>query len=84
MKAVIIEDEPRAASRLQKMLNEVEPELEVVATLETVAESISFFETKPSIDIVFSDIQLADDVSFKIYSQVNVDVPIVFTTASEA
>jgi DNA-binding LytR/AlgR family response regulator len=84
VKALIIEDEPRAASRLQKLLHEVEPDLEVVATLETVVDSISFLASKPEIDLIFSDIQLADDVSFKIYSQVSVDVPIIFTTAYDA
>ncbi len=81
LRAVIIEDEPRAARRLQKLLQEVEPEMEVLALLESVEESVDYFSHKPELDLIFSDIQLADDVSFTIFKQVDTKAPVIFTTA---
>lgn len=84
LRTVIIEDEPRAARRLKKLLLEVEPEIEVLAVLESVEEAISYFSNSPELDLIFSDIQLADDVSFSIFKQVDTHAPVIFTTAYDA
>ncbi len=81
MKIVIIEDEPRAATRLEKLILACQPSSEIVKTLESVKESLAFFATNPQVDLVFSDIQLADSLSFDIYAQTEVNAPIIFTTA---
>ena len=81
MNIIIIEDETRAANRLERMLLEVVPNITIVAKIETVEESISFLETQPTLDIIFSDIQLADGLCFDIYEKVKVNCPIIFTTA---
>ena len=81
MKVLIIEDEPRSAVRLQKMVLESDPSIEVVAVLESVADSIDFLSGNPEISLIFSDIHLSDSLSFDIYKRVKVDVPIIFTTA---
>jgi DNA-binding LytR/AlgR family response regulator len=84
LKAVIIEDEPRAARRLDKLLQEVEPGIEVLAVLESVEEGVAYFAKNPTLDIIFSDIQLADDLSFSIFKQINHPAPVIFTTAYDA
>jgi two-component system response regulator LytT len=84
LNAVIIEDEPRAARRLQKLIAEVAPEVQVHAMLESVEESIRYFSGKPDLDLIFSDIQLADDLSFSIFKQVGHVAPVIFTTAYDA
>ena len=84
MRVVIIEDEIRAANRLEKLVLICEPEALVLAKLESVAESVAFFETEKEIDLIFSDIQLADDLSFEIFKQVRISAPIIFTTAYDA
>jgi hypothetical protein len=76
LNAVIIEDEPRAARRLQKLIAEVAPEVQVHAMLESVEESIRYFSGKPDLDLIFSDIQLADDLSFSIFKQVGHVAPV--------
>jgi DNA-binding LytR/AlgR family response regulator len=81
MKVLIIEDEARAANRLLKLLEKIAPEAEVVNILESVRDSVLFLQSRPSLDIIFSDIQLADGLSFEIYKQVEVQCPIIFTTA---
>lgn len=81
MKALIIEDEAPAARRLIKMINDINDEIEIVGTIESVVEAVNWFEDNDMPDVIFSDIQLADGKSFEIYQQIEVDCPIIFTTA---
>jgi two-component system, LytTR family, response regulator LytT len=81
MKIVIIEDESAASSQLKFLLNQLRINYEVLAVIETVKEGIKWFTTNESPDLIFSDIQLADGISFEIYEQVSINVPIIFTTA---
>ena len=81
MKAIIIEDENVAAQSLQALIHEIDPDMEVIATLETIEESVEWFDEHPMPDLVFMDIHLADGSSFAIFEKVDVTCPIVFTTA---
>lgn len=81
MRVVIIEDETAAAFNLKAMLQELLPDCQVVAELESIAESVEYFRGDISADMVFMDIHLADGESFRIFDSVQVDIPIIFTTA---
>lgn len=81
MKALIIEDETAAAVNLKAILREVAPDVEVLATLETVADSVEWLRGGEQPDLLFVDIHLADGESFGIFDRVEVSVPVVFTTA---
>ncbi len=81
MKALIIEDETAAALNLQAILKAVAPAIEVVATLESVVESVDWLRNHPQPDLLFADIHLADGDSFRIFREVEVTAPVVFTTA---
>ncbi|MBK9290435.1 MAG: response regulator transcription factor [Bacteroidetes bacterium] len=81
MKVVIIEDEAFAALRLKNMINEFNPEIRVVAELESVSDSVKWFRNNPEPDLIFLDIHLEDDLSFAIFEQVDISCPIIFTTA---
>ena len=48
---------------------------------DTVRDAITYLEREPALDLIFSDVQLADGISFEIFSKVRVDCPIIFTTA---
>ena len=50
-------------------------------TIDTVVDSVEFFRSTPAIDLVFMDIHLADGASFRIFDNVTVETPIIFTTA---
>ena len=80
-RVVIVEDETAAAVNLRSMLQNINPDVEIVAVLESVEESVEFFAEKHEIDVVFMDIHLADGDSFRIFKSVDIDVPIIFTTA---
>ena len=81
MKAVIIEDESVAAQALQSLIQDIDPEMEVGAVLQTIEESVEWFEENPMPDLVFMDIHLADGSSFAIFDKVEITCPIIFTTA---
>ena len=81
MKAVIVEDETAAATNLRALLAQAFPDMEIIAMLESVAESVEWFRGNRAPDIVFMDIHLADGDAFRIFDRVDVKCPIVFTTA---
>lgn len=81
MKAIIIEDENAAAQSLQTLVQEIAPDIEVVATLETIEDSVEWFDENPMPNLVFMDIHLADGSSFAIFEKVEITCPIIFTTA---
>lgn len=81
MKVIIIEDEVLAARRLKQMINEYDNTIEIVAELESVEESIQWFQKNAEPDLIFLDIHLEDDLSFAIFEKVNINAPVIFTTA---
>lgn len=81
MKVIILEDENRAANHLERLLSKVAPDIMVIAKLESVRDGVKYLQNNPEPDLIFSDIQLADGLSFEIYNQVAVLCPIIFTTA---
>ena len=81
MKSLLIEDETAAARNLAAVLREVAPGVQIVATLESVAESIEWLRSNPQPDLLFMDIHLADGDSFRIFGAVEVTAPVIFTTA---
>lgn len=81
MKILIIEDESINASRLKRLLEELEPEFVVLDILETVEDSIQWLQTYEMPDLITMDIRLADGISFSIFDAVKITCPIIFTTA---
>jgi len=81
MKVIIIEDETPAANRLERMLKEIQPGIEVLKRMDSVEESVDCFKNPVDVDLIFMDIQLADGLSFEIFNHVKVPAPVVFTTA---
>lgn len=83
MKAVIIEDEKRAATHLKNLLGEVAADIQIIAQLQSVNQSVRWFRENPLPDLVFLDIHLADGSSFEIFKETEIKCPIIFTTAYE-
>jgi DNA-binding LytR/AlgR family response regulator len=78
---LIIEDEPEAADRLRTLVTELLPVATVMASLDSVVTAVRWLKSNPPPDLVFMDIQLADALSFEIFTQVDVTAPVIFTTA---
>lgn len=81
MKVVIIEDEHYTALDLENCIRELRPNFQVVKKLETVKDALSYFEKNSDYNLVFSDIQLGDGLSFEIYRTIQLSAPVIFCTA---
>ncbi len=81
MKIVIVEDELAASENLVYMLNRINPDIEVLAVLDSVRTSVEYFAVPTDAELVFMDIHLADGLSFEIFDQVQITKPVIFTTA---
>jgi DNA-binding LytR/AlgR family response regulator len=80
MKALIIEDEIPASKHLRRILNET-GDIEVIGIIESISETVEWFESNHSPDLVFMDIHLADGIAFEIFNRVKIGCPVIFTTA---
>ena len=81
MTALLIEDEYPAAERLEKLLHKLDPRVEIAGVLDSVEAGKRWFAGHPSVDLIFSDIQLSDGLSFQIFEAFPAHSPIVFTTS---
>jgi DNA-binding LytR/AlgR family response regulator len=81
VKVVIIEDEKLSAEHLTMLLKKIDPAIEVVKYMDTVKTAIQAFQEGLNADLIFIDIHLADGNSFEIFTAIQIDIPIIFTTA---
>lgn len=81
MKVLIVEDEAMAARRLNNLLEQLEPGIEVLAKLDSVKRVVKWLKENDTPDLIFFDIQLADGISFEVFEKTEVKSPVIFTTA---
>ena len=78
MKVLIIEDEEAAARRLHKLIQEVDPSMEIVAELDSIEATLTWLNNHSLPDLIFLDIHLADGSSFEIFNHVKIENVYVF------
>jgi DNA-binding LytR/AlgR family response regulator len=81
MKILIIEDEQLGADRLKAILQETEPETEILDVLQSISSSVSWLKANPAPDLILMDIELADGQCFEIFKQTELKTPVIFTTS---
>lgn len=81
MKVLIIEDEQPAVRKLVRLLEEVDPAAVIVDVLSSVEQAVNWFSVNLPPDLVFMDIQLEDGISFEIFDLLEINIPVIFTTA---
>ncbi|HTJ11396.1 MAG TPA: LytTR family DNA-binding domain-containing protein [Dinghuibacter sp.] len=84
MKIIIIEDEPLSAEDLAETLVEADKTVVVTKILHSVEEAVNWWRTDVDADLIFSDIQLGDGLSFDIFKRIRQNQPVVFCTAFDA
>jgi DNA-binding LytR/AlgR family response regulator len=80
LNAVIIEDERPALESLLNTLSAVTDDVRIIARLGSVKESIEYLSQPNSVDLIFSDVQLSDGLSFEIFNKTNIRIPVIFIT----
>ena len=81
MKVLIVEDETVAYENLAQMIRSCDPDIEIVANTEGVEQTVRWLQSNVHPDLIFMDIHLSDGSAFNIFELMEVDVPIIFTTA---
>jgi len=81
MKILIVEDESATARRLQKLLLEIDADIQVLAILESIAQTVNWLGSNAEPDLIFMDINLSDGLSFGIFDEIELNCPVIFTTA---
>jgi DNA-binding LytR/AlgR family response regulator len=79
MMTIIIEDEKPAARLLQRKLEKLNIQVDVM--LHSVEEAIDWFSNNEHPELIFLDIQLSDGLSFEIFDKVQIKSAVIFTTA---
>lgn len=80
MKALIVEDEFIAAERLKKLIKACNPEIEILEVLDSVIKTANYLDNHQP-DLIFLDVQLSDGICFELFEKIEIDTPIIFTTA---
>lgn len=81
MNILVVENEHPAADKIIRLLKKVDKSIVVMDVIETVEEAINRLQERPQPDLILMDIQLDDGLCFEIFDTVNVDIPVIFTTA---
>ncbi|MDW3196844.1 MAG: LytTR family DNA-binding domain-containing protein [Cytophagales bacterium] len=82
MNVLIIEDEIPAAEKIERYLLKYDSNIKILGKLQSVEESVAWLqENDQSLDLIFSDIQLTDGLSFEIFQKHPVNIPVIFATA---
>lgn len=81
MRILIVEDETAAYENLTEILARLDPEIEIAGNTESVRQTVNWLQTNQNPDLIFMDIHLSDGSAFSIFDKVNLEVPIIFTTA---
>lgn len=81
MKILIVEDETAAYENLVDILAEIDPGIQIAGYAEGVRQTISWLNTNPAPDLILMDIHLSDGSAFTIFENIEIETPVIFTTA---
>lgn len=81
LKYAVIEDEEYVRERLIHTVQKLRPEMQLAFQSGSVSETIEYLSTLLDLAVIFMDIELSDGNCFEIFDRVNVNIPIIFTTA---
>jgi DNA-binding LytR/AlgR family response regulator len=81
MNILVVENEMPAAEKIVRILKKIDKSITVIGVIETVEETINRLQERPTPDLILMDIQLDDGLCFEVFETINVDTPVIFTTA---
>lgn len=84
MNILIIEDEAKTARELKNMIQRLNDKLMINGMVPSVKTAIEWLRSNPSPQLILSDIQLADGLSFEIFQSVQISCPVIFCTAFDS
>lgn len=79
-KYLLVEDERFAYEEIKRMMQRLRPDYQLMGWAESIEQTVLLLK-QISIDLMIVDIRLSDGLSFEIFEQCPIDIPIIFTTA---
>jgi DNA-binding LytR/AlgR family response regulator len=81
MRILIVEDETAAYENLVHILKEIDPAILISGYTESISQTIQWLKKNEPPDLILMDIHLSDGSAFTIFDRINVEIPVIFTTA---
>jgi two-component system LytT family response regulator len=81
MRVFVIEDEIPAAEKIERLLKRYDESIEIAGRAMSVKEAVQWVQEDGEADLLIMDIQLTDGLSFEIFKSVELEIPVIFTTA---
>jgi len=81
MNVLIVEDETAAYENLVEILHEIDQAIQIVGNTESVSQTLQWLKSNPAPELIFMDIHLSDGSAFAIFDRIELETPIIFTTA---
>jgi len=79
---LIVEDEKLAADHLERLIHSVDhPSIKIIDKVDTVKNAIKWFLKNDHPDLILMDVDLSDGLCFEIFEVIDIQKPIIFTTA---
>lgn len=79
---MIFEDEKLSAEHLGKLVLQYNTDIEILNIIESVRSGVEWFSKSRQLpDLILMDIQLSDGSCFELFRKINIDIPVIFTTA---
>lgn len=84
MNYIIIENEPIARENMVEMCRAIRPDWTLLAMFEGISDTVEFLRDHiDNVDLAILDIELVDGNCFEIFRQIDINFPVIFTTAYE-
>lgn len=81
MRILIVEDETVAYGNMVDMLAEIDPAIHVAGNTESISQTVGWLNSNPLPDLILMDIHLSDGSAFSIFDLIEIETPVIFTTA---
>ena len=81
MRVLIVEDETTAFEYLVNLINKVDTGIEIAGNTDSISQTIKWLSSNSLPDLIFMDIHLSDGSAFSVFDEIDIETPIIFTTA---
>jgi DNA-binding LytR/AlgR family response regulator len=81
MRVLIVEDETVAYENLADIIAEIDPSIEIACNTESISQTVAWLQSNPAPDLILMDIHLSDGSAFTVFREIEVEIPVIFTTA---
>lgn len=83
MDVLVVEDDALSRDLLIHLIKKFDKDINIINTFDNIAATTAFLKAGHPTDLIFMDVQLSDGFSFEIFDNVELDIPVIFTSLHE-